>query len=177
MSESVHFDESNRLSLDPCALRQKCYGNASILDWTLHNFHQPVCSAGKQAVDAFTMSHRNLRAVDGYGVNGCQIDGETQMRMNPLSHARGRQQLCMRTFAASPDLSRNTAGDASTESKIVQGEDTSLRGRGCDHRYSESDFARTNISGPCGYRVVDTFAPLPANSRDIMRQRDSVCRQ
>ncbi len=169
--QQQYFDEANRLSMDPCALRQKCQGNASILDWTLHNFHQPVCSAGKKSLDAFALSHPNLRAVDGYGVDGCHIDGESSMRLKGgLSHARGRQQLCTRTFAAAPDLTKNTAADASVESRIVQGEDTSLRDRVCD-RYSERDFARP-MQGPCAYLHTDV-APFPANSRDIMRAADA----
>lgn len=167
-----YFDSGNRLRMDSCAVQARNAENESVSAHCLTNYHQPVCSRGKEAVHDFMIENPNLRITDGYGVNGCIIDRESAILQSKLVQPRQRKQLTVREFLAVPDLSRGGCAPG-LESQLQQGSDTTVH-KVCD-KFSSSDFARLMPpSNKCWY-TPNTVGPVPANSKDIMKSHDSVC--
>lgn len=169
-----YFDTGNRLAMDECAVVSRDLENDSINEYWLTNYYANGCSRDRANVTSFMTSQQNLRSVEGYGIQRCDVDKDSGLRIGDLGRERSKLQLNTRTFRAVPYLDRGASAPC-VESRLQQGESTQFsQHRACD-KYAEQPFARfTPLQNPC-WHIPPHQMPFPQSSTDIMRRHDTVC--
>lgn len=115
---------SNRLNDDSCAIKNRSLYNDSVVDNRLYNFYfNNACEC--PVLDDIAMEN-NFTVREGYGyASGCTVDRDSELRIGAaVTHDKGRQQLCSRTFAGVPNVGRGGLVP-NVESRLKNADDTS----------------------------------------------------
>ena len=172
-----YFDNGSRLTQDICALAAKEEANESQSQYAVSGFWAPACGSAKEAIDEFGIANPNLHYRDGYGLNACKVEGDTQLKVGPgLVHPRHKYQLKARLFQGVPNRAAGLVSGkaANAESRLVQGSDTCITDRVCD-KYASRDLARfEQLMNPCWYISEDNRISS-ASSRDLNKTYDASC--
>lgn len=120
---SVHdytFYQTSRIGDDICDTSQRNIQNSNSCSYLLDNFF-PSCPMG----DAMTFATSQPAIIPNgshqVGVNGCNIDENSQLSITNLSKSKCRISLLQRPFATVPFLGRGRS-DAHLETQIMQGD-------------------------------------------------------
>lgn len=115
---------SNRLNDDSCALKNRSLYNDSVVDNRLYNFYfNNTCDC--PVLDDIAMEN-NFTVREGYGyASGCTVDRDSELRIGAaVTHDKGRQQLCARTFHGIANISKGGL-IPNVESRLKNADDTS----------------------------------------------------
>lgn len=175
-----YFDQSNRLTQDPCALAQRDFENESLHNYQTYNFTPRPTDPKRNVFNEFVACNPNLRLRDGYGFAPEFIDTDSSARFSaPDKTVRGpeRRQLFTRVFHAVPDFGRGTCAP-NTESMLKTGaQDTSiykdcaaLAERNFDRYIPFVDDMQTYIK-EYGNSLANVNT-IGVSSRDEMRRQD-----
>ena len=114
------FNNTTRLGNDKCDLSQSNIQNAQAATYLLNNF-RPACPMGKAIDFATSQLNVNYSGSHQVGINGCNIDENSELALTDLSKPKCRISLFQRPFATVPYLGRGKSNPV-LESQIQQGD-------------------------------------------------------
>lgn len=172
-----HFMWENKLSMDRCALAQKQKDSEFMYDYNTYNYflNGLDCKTKYDEMKCFAADYPNLRFREGYGINECTIDADSQLKHEPPTHGREKQSLNTRLFQAVPNFGRGGLVP-NTETYLKNGMDTTQL-RQCD-RLTERNFDRFLVLSECDTEQakVPFLLSAGADSRELWRQeRKRMC--
>jgi hypothetical protein len=173
-----YFNKDHVLGSDECAIDSYNQQNARLESYMLFNMYRANtldCGEEVQKLKDFaTENHMTFR--DGYGTtNACQIDNDSEVRIQPSEHIRGKgkNQMFTRTFQAIPNLGRGEI-NVENESIIQQGEitfdDFDCQGKALDVFTPMLKCLSDNIQDP--NNIVESWTRGGETTRDTLKQKD-----
>ena len=114
------FDRTTRIGDDQCDLSQQNIQNAQAATYMLDNY-RPACPMSSAIEFATSQPNVNFTGSHQVGINGCNIDQNSELSMSALSKPKCRISLFERPFATVPFLGRGKSNPV-LESQIQQGD-------------------------------------------------------
>jgi hypothetical protein len=114
------FDKTTRIGDDQCDLSQQNIQNAQAATYMLDNY-RPACPMSSAIDFATSQPNVNFTGSHQVGINGCNIDQNSELSMSALSRPKCRISLFERPFATVPFLGRGKSNPV-LESQIQQGD-------------------------------------------------------
>jgi len=131
----VHIETN--LHSDSCLENERNKQSVQMGDYMVSNFRNCDCNV-EQVLNNATQN-RGLLVQDGYGVSGCNVDSDTQLRVGEVeSRPKPCQQLFTRPYATVPYMGRGS-GNSDVESFLKSGKQTYQQG----HVSKEANQVRT----------------------------------
>lgn len=114
------FYEPTRVGDDSCDISQRNVQNSEAATYILDNF-RPACPM-KSAIE-FATSQPNVNFTGSHqvGINGCNIDNNSELSITKITKPKCRISLLQRPFATVPYLGRGRSNPV-LESKLIQGD-------------------------------------------------------
>jgi len=119
------FNQTTRMGDDQCDKSQRNIQNAGAATYMLDNF-RPACPMNKAVDFATSQLDVNFTGSHQVGINGCNIDQNSELSMSELSKHKCRISLLQRPFLTVPYLGRGES-NVVLESQIQQGDLGSTR--------------------------------------------------
>ena len=117
--------ESN-LTADNCLQKERTRQSVQTSDYMLSNYRN--CDCEIDTVLSNATQNRGLLVQDGYGINGCTVDGDSRLRIgNVESRPKPCQQLFTRPYATVPYMGRGS-GNSEVESFLKSSKQTHQQG-------------------------------------------------
>ncbi len=114
------FYQTSRLGDDNCDQTQRNLQNSQASTYMLDNF-RPACPMSSAIEFATSQINVNFTGSHTVGINGCNIEENSELTLNDLSKPKCRISLLQRPFATVPFLGRGKS-NAVLESQIQQGD-------------------------------------------------------
>jgi hypothetical protein len=114
------FYQTSRIGDDQCDLSQRNIQNGNSCNYMLDNFF-PDCPMNNAMTFATSQPAIIPHGSHQVGINGCNIDDNSQLSMSKLSRPKCRLSLFQRPFATVPFLGRGESNPV-LESQIQQGD-------------------------------------------------------
>ena len=114
------FNNTTRLGDDKCELSQSNIQNSQAATYLLDNF-RPACPMNKAIDFATSQLNVNYSGSHQVGINGCNIDENSELSLTDLSKPKCRISLFRRPFSTVPYLGRGKSNPV-LESQIQQGD-------------------------------------------------------
>lgn len=114
------FYEPTRIGEDTCDLSQRNIQNAKEATYVLDNF-RPECPMGSAIEFATSQPNVNFTGSHQVGINGCNIDENSELSITKITKPKCRISLFQRPFATVPFLGRGKSNPV-LESQLQQGE-------------------------------------------------------
>ena len=115
-----YFDQSTRIGNDTCDISQRNMQNINKANHVLENYY-PACPMNKAVDFATSQPSVFYKGSQQVGINGCNIDDNSELLMPGLSRPKTKMNLFTRPYLTVPFLGRGTV-DTDMESKIIQGD-------------------------------------------------------
>lgn len=171
-----YFGNENRVGTDTCAKESTDEQNDRISQYILFNSYRGNmlgCDDEVKKINEF-MSDNYMTIRDGVGfTNGCRVDNDSKVRIDPNINGRGRNQMFTRVFQAVPDLSRGNI-NVENESKIQQGEitfdDFQCQGKPLDVFTPMLPCLQNSIQDP--NNIVESWTRGGDSTRDTLKQKE-----
>ena len=114
------FDSMGRIGCDSNSVDQRSLQNTNHADYMLHNY-RPLCPMDTPINFATSQPNINFKGSHQVGINGCNVDNNSDVMINKLSRDKCKISLQERMFATVPYIGR---GKVSTdlESELIQGD-------------------------------------------------------
>ena len=123
-SAPVHGETD--LTSDSCLQKERTRQSVQTSDYMLSNYRQ--CDCEIDTVLSNASQNRGLLVQDGYGINGCTVDGDSRLRIgNVESRPKPCQQLFTRPYATVPYMGRGS-GNSDVESFLKSSKQTHQQG-------------------------------------------------
>jgi len=182
------FYQTSRLGDDSCDQSQRTLQNAQASTYMLDNF-RPACPMSKAIDFATSQINVNFTGSHTVGINGCNIDENSELTLNDISKPKCRISLLQRPFATVPFLGRGKS-DTVLEAQIQQGDLANNR----KSAYPSSEFSygpyvftplvpslKATISNPANLIegvAADGWIRGGLPSRELIRDKEySNCKQ
>jgi len=120
---SVHdytFNNMARIGEDACDISQRNLQNAKQANYMLDNYY-PSCPMSKAIEFATSQPNVNYNGSHQVGINGCNIDENSELSLTKITKPQCRISLFHRPFATVPFLGRGKSNPV-LESQIQQGD-------------------------------------------------------
>ena len=120
---SVHdytFNNMARIGDDSCDISQRNLQNSKHANYMLDNF-RPACPMSKAIEFATSQPNVNYNGSHQVGINGCNIDENSELSLTKITKPKCRISLFHRPFATVPYLGRGKSNPV-LESQIQQGD-------------------------------------------------------
>jgi len=114
------FHNTTRIGDDKCELSQNNIQNSHAANYRLNNF-RPACPMTKAIDFATSQLNVNYSGSHQVGINGCNIDENSELSLTDLTKPKCRISLFERPFATVPYLGRGKSNPV-LESQIQQGD-------------------------------------------------------
>jgi len=114
------FYQTSRLGDDKCDQSQHTLQNAQASTYMLDNF-RPACPMNNAVDFATSQLNVNFTGSHTVGINGCNIDENSELTLRDISRPKCRISLLQRPFVTVPFLGRGKS-NAVLESQIQQGD-------------------------------------------------------
>jgi len=114
------FNNNTRLGDDKCDISQRNIQNSHAATYMLDNF-RPACPMANAIDFATSQPNVNFSGSHQVGINGCNIDENSELKMVDLTRPKCRISLFQRPFVTVPYLGRGKS-NAVLESQIQQGD-------------------------------------------------------
>jgi hypothetical protein len=114
------FYQTTRLNDDSCDRSQRTLQNSQSSTYMLDNF-RPACPMSNAIEFATSQINVNFTGSHTVGINGCNIDENSELTLNDISKPKCRISLLQRPFATVPFLGRGKSNTV-LESQIQQGD-------------------------------------------------------
>ena len=114
------FNNTTRLGDDECELSHSNIQNSQAATYLLDNF-RPACPMNKAIDFATSQLNVNYSGSHQVGINGCNIDENSELSLTDLSKPKCRISLFQRPFSTVPYLGRGKSNPV-LESQIQQGD-------------------------------------------------------
>lgn len=114
------FNNTTRLGDDKCELSQSNIQNSQAATYLLDNF-RPACPMNNAIDFATSQLNVNYSGSHQVGINGCNIDENSELSLTDLSKPKCRISLFQRPFSTVPYLGRGKSNPV-LESQIQQGD-------------------------------------------------------
>jgi hypothetical protein len=177
----MYFDNEHRLGSDACWKDAQKTQSGKINEYYLYNPYKTNvsnCENNENTLRTF-MAENHMNYKEGYGfANSCHIDDDTKLRNNSkITHGKCKNQLSTRLFTSGPDLSVG-GFEPVLESRITQGENTSLDSKVCES-YNGKGFEtmtplisclKKEVQNP--EHIVPKWIRGGESTRDHMKQKE-----
>lgn len=114
------FYNKTRIGDDSCDQSQQSMQNASQANYMLTNF-RPACPMGNAVDFATSQPNINFTGSHQVGINGCNIDQNSELHITDITKPKCRISLYERPFLTVPYLGRGSSHPV-LESQLQQGE-------------------------------------------------------
>lgn len=114
------FNNTTRIGDDKCDISQRNLQNSHASTYTLNNF-RPECPMSNPIDFATSQLNVNFTGSHQVGINGCNIDDNSELKLADLSKPKCRISLFQRPFVTVPYLGRGKSNPV-LESQIQQGD-------------------------------------------------------
>tara|TARA_Y100000591_G_scaffold203554_1_gene176152 strand:+ start:496 stop:1083 length:588 start_codon:yes stop_codon:yes gene_type:complete len=114
------FYEPTRVGEDKCDISQRNVQNSDAATWMLDNF-RPDCPMSNAIDFATSQPNVNFTGSHQVGINGCNIDNNSELSITKITKPKCRISLLERPFATVPYLGRGRSNPV-LESKLLQGD-------------------------------------------------------
>jgi hypothetical protein len=114
------FDNLTRVGDDSCDMSQRNLQNTKQANYTLDNFYSQ-CPMNKAIDMATAQPNVFFKGSQQVGINGCNIDDNSELKLSAITKPRTRISLYERQFVTVPYLGRGKSNPV-LESQIQQGD-------------------------------------------------------
>jgi len=114
------FNETTRVGDDRCDISQRNLQNSGAATYILDNF-RPACPMSNAIEFATSQPNVNFTGSHQVGINGCNIDNNSELSITKITKPKCRISLLQRPFATVPYLGRGQSNPV-LESKLLQGD-------------------------------------------------------
>lgn len=114
------FYEPTRVGDDSCDISQRNLQNSNAATYILDNF-RPQCPMSNAIEFATSQPNVNFTGSHQVGINGCNIDNNSELSITKITKPKCRISLLERPFATVPYLGRGQSNPV-LESKLLQGD-------------------------------------------------------
>jgi hypothetical protein len=114
------FYEPTRVGDDTCDISQRNVQNSEAATYMLDNY-RPACPMSNAIEFATSQPNVNFTGSHQVGINGCNIDSNSELSITKITKPKCRISLLQRPFATVPYLGRGQSNPV-LESKLIQGD-------------------------------------------------------
>lgn len=114
------FNGMTRIGDDSCDISQRNVQNAESASYMLENY-RPACPMSSAIDFATSQPNVNFTGSHQVGINGCNIDNNSELSITKITKPKCRISLLQRPFATVPYLGRGRSNPV-LESKLIQGD-------------------------------------------------------
>ena len=126
MISDYHFNNIGRIGYDSINLTQKNIQNQNQANWLLTNYNTDDCAMDKTKNFALSSPMINYTGSYGMGLNGCNVDANSQLKLEPVSRPPCRISLFQRPYLTVPYLGRGSV-NSDEELRLLTGDLNSNR--------------------------------------------------
>ena len=112
------FYEQTRVGDDTCDISQRNVQNSEAATYMLDNY-RPDCPMSNAIEFATSQPNVNFTGSHQVGINGCNIDNNSELSITKITKPKCRISLLQRPFATVPYLGRGQSNPV-IESKVLQ---------------------------------------------------------
>lgn len=114
------FNRLTRVGNDNCGISQRNVQNSDAATYLLDNF-RPACPMNSAIDFATSQPNVNFKGSHQVGINGCNIDNNSQLSITKITKPKCRISLNQRPFVTVPFLGRGKSNPV-LESRLIQGD-------------------------------------------------------
>ena len=176
------FYEQTRVGDDTCDISQRNVQNSEAATYMLDNY-RPDCPMSNAIEFATSQPNVNFTGSHQVGINGCNIDNNSELSITKITKPKCRISLLQRPFATVPYLGRGQSNPV-LESKLLQGDLANNRKSAnpssevCYIGYKNTPMIPslqatiTNPSNLCESSAAEGWIRGGLPSRDLTRDKD-----
>ena len=121
-----HFNNIGRIGFDTVNVSQRNIQNQNHSNWLLTNFHTGDCMMNQTKQFALSAPMINYTGSYGLGLNGCNVDASSELKLDNISRPPCRISLFQRPYLTVPYLGRG-AVNSDEELRLLTGDLNSSR--------------------------------------------------
>lgn len=176
------FYQQTRVGDDSCDISQRNVQNSEAATYMLDNY-RPDCPMSNAIEFATSQPNVNFTGSHQVGINGCNIDNNSELSITKITKPKCRISLLQRPFATVPYLGRGQSNPV-LESKLIQGDLANNRKSAnpssevCYIGYQNTPMIPslqatiTNPSNLCESSAAEGWIRGGLPSRDLTRDKD-----
>tara|TARA_Y100001958_G_C21219551_1_gene544934 strand:+ start:982 stop:1569 length:588 start_codon:yes stop_codon:yes gene_type:complete len=181
------FNRLTRVGNDNCGISQRNLQNSNSATYLLNNY-RPACPMKSAMEFATSQPNVNFNGSHQVGINGCNIDNNSELSITKITKPKCRISLNQRLFATVPFLGRGKSNPL-LESRLMQGDLANNRKSAnpsseishIDYRHtpmiSSLKDSVTNPANICESEAAEGWIRGGLPSRDLTRDKEYAASQ